>query len=156
MFVEHDLSTGGPCISYSLMGKRLRSKHPICKTHRRYFKVAKGTVHVIIWENVPQYEISQMAKALGQDWEIVPVKLDPQLFGLPCARGRLYILAWRKDKLRWHPGVPTIDVLLSALRLRVSRNFTCGSYWQPGKPINQLTPWKASCRQFGRRLFLLF
>ena len=120
---------GGPCVSYSMMGKRMKAAAPIVKTHRRWFKNLCRVFDAFGWENVTEYELKLMRQCLGAGWSVESVCIDPQCFGLPASRARLYALAWRKDVIEWHPEVPCFKDLIKCLCAQCSTSFTCHNYW---------------------------
>ena len=127
--------TGGPCTSYSLMGKQKREADPVVATHRAYFRnVKQSDVDVVIWENVTEYDDKLLRRGLGAGWTIERVHVDPRLFGLSVARARCYILAIRREVCRWNPLVPTMQELLDSLT-RDPRMTASSYFWIPRSEV---------------------
>lgn len=124
-----------------MMGKRRKALDPVVKTHRRYFKLHKNgdNSDILLWENVTEYDLTLLTRALGTKWQVMHACIDPQLFGLPASRTRLYVLAFRKDRLAWHPDVPDLRQLLRTLTSRVHRDFTCDKFWWSPKQTHRLS-----------------
>ena len=56
---------------------------------------------LMVIENVTEYSVALVQDELGREWTLVCTRLDPRLFGVPVARARLYIIAYRNDLLQW-------------------------------------------------------
>ena len=107
-------STGPVCISYSLMGNRGLEKDPCMKTHKKHYKEFKKFSKLLIIENVSEYSVPLVEEELGELWTLKVTRLDPRLFGLPVARARLYIIAFRNDELQWVSDL-TLDDFVAML-----------------------------------------
>ena len=83
------------------MGGRLCDQHPCIKTHKKHYKEAKKRNRILIIENVTEYSVDLVMEELGPQWACVHTRLDPRVFGLPVARARLYIIAYRCDLVQW-------------------------------------------------------
>ena len=129
------------------MGNKGKASHPVVKTHKRYFKKQKtcDLSDALLWENVTEWELKMLKRSLGKGWKFIAVKLDPQLFGFPCARARLYVLAWKTSKLKWHMDVPALVELIRGLCVQCHVGFSCSSYWwQTGVarvPLSKFEAW---------------
>lgn len=99
-------------------------------------------VDIQIIENVPEYEEkgyeqSLACQKLGEDFDGKSFKIDPRVLGLPTARARVYILAWKKAKFSWSPDfslMEFLDVVTSQVTLDASE------YWWMDIPRTKLTP----------------
>ena len=55
--------------------------------------------------------MSLVEKQLGRGWQVMAAKCDPRCFGMGCARARIYMWAWRKDKVTWRPECDLMSLL---------------------------------------------
>ena len=102
---------GPVCISFSKMGKRRGVHDAAYETHRAYYKSMTGLCDLLLIENVPEYDPKLVQQELGPLWDLKWSILDPRAFGVPAARTRVYILAWRKDKLQWRSDVDMNSII---------------------------------------------
>lgn len=84
-----------------MMGKKRRENDPCIATHEKHYMEYKKYNQMLIIENVSEYSVDLVKASLGAKWSMQVTRLDPRLFGLPVARARLYIIAYRHDRLRW-------------------------------------------------------
>lgn len=134
--------SGPPCVSFSMMGNRLQTKDVQFETHEAMYENISPNVDIQIIENVPEYEEkgyeqSLACQKLGEDFDGKSFKIDPRVLGLPTARARVYILAWKKAKFSWSPDfslMEFLDVVTSQVTLDASE------YWWMDIPRTKLTP----------------
>ena len=96
------------------MGNRGLEKDPCMKTHKKHYKEFKKFSKLLIIENVSEYSVPLVEEELGELWTLKVTRLDPRLFGLPVARARLYIIAFRNDELQWVSDL-TLDDFVAML-----------------------------------------
>lgn len=130
------------CISFSMMGKKegVDSIHFLC--HEKYYEQASIKADVLILENVPQYRPALVASKLGQQWSMQHCIIDPRILGLPCARTRIYLVCYKKNKVTWMSGI-SLNSVLGALTSRVKADASM-YLWKKLKPAT-LTPAKDTC-----------
>lgn len=126
------------------MGKRQKGNAPVMKTHKRFFSKIKGHdfLDLLIWENVTEYDLGVLKRHL-KGWTVKSVNLDPQLFGLPASRARMYALAFPAHRFQWGVDVPSLEVTLAGLCSRRSTSFTCSQYWWNKLPRSSLSHFEA-------------
>ena len=56
---------------------------------------------ILVIENVPEYEERVVRSSLSSCWTLVSVRVDPRVLGFGTARARVFIVAYRSDKLQW-------------------------------------------------------
>lgn len=136
------ISTGPVCISYSMMGNRGCDKDPCMKTHRKQHKEFKKLCQLLCIENVCEYSVPLVKSELGPQWTVMFTRLDSRLFGVPVARARLYLLAFRNDVLQWASDLTLDDfvAMMSSECVMSARNL----FWMsaPEKELtNAEVPW---------------
>ena len=82
------------------MGRQTGEDDPRFATHENFYESMKRIHEIMLIENVPEYKVSIAVKHLGSAWELESTVIDPRHFGVPASRARLYILAWRRDKVK--------------------------------------------------------
>lgn len=82
------------------MGRQDGVDSPKFQTHKKFYTNMKKTADIMLIENAPEYGTEIAASHLGLDWELDSAVVDPRVFGIPASRPRLYILAFRKNKVR--------------------------------------------------------
>ena len=65
----------------------------------------------LLIENVPEYKQELVQSQLPDDWSTRGCVIDPRQFGLPAARARVYIIAWRNSKVAWRPDINLEDII---------------------------------------------
>ncbi|CAK9061767.1 unnamed protein product, partial [Durusdinium trenchii] len=128
------VTVAGPvCISFSLMGKKEGVSSPAFKTHEGFYRQAPLMADVLILENVTEYSPELVQSQLGKSWTLQHCKIDPRLFGLPAARARIYLIAYKHDIVSWRQEV-SLELVLGALASRVVRD--AGMYtWMSLPPM---------------------
>ena len=119
------------------MGPGEKQNHESYKTHQAYFENIRSGFDVALIENVPQYSETIVKTELGDEWDTTSLVIDPRIFGVPCARTRLYVIAWRKGKVSWRGGVDVLDIL-DTLAARVTTSAK-SCFWMD-LPSSSLTP----------------
>lgn len=90
-----------------MMGRRAKEMGPSAVVHAAFYKhMRESDTSLLIVENVPEYEErivrnSLVVSGMASKWELLSVRLDPRILGLGCARARVFIVAYRSDRLRW-------------------------------------------------------
>ena len=130
------LLLGPVCVSFSLMGRKLREQDVAYLTHKSYYKEAPKVADVLLIENVTEYPPELVQKELGPEFTLKFCKIDPRLFGLPAARARIYLIAYRHTVVRWRPDV-TLDLVIGALTSKVVS--TADMYFWMKLPESTLT-----------------
>ncbi|CAJ1456696.1 unnamed protein product, partial [Effrenium voratum] len=76
---------------------------PRYKSHEAWLaKIRADPPDVLVFENVERYPPDLLAAALGDIYHYSESNLDPsEVFSLPMARPRLYLLLWRKSTCKW-------------------------------------------------------
>ena len=117
--------------------KKEHGKSQIC--HKAYYDNMKASQNwILVIENVPEYEERVVHRALGnKDWKLESVRIDPRVLGFGASRARLYIVAYRQDKLDW-VGPWTLTSFVEILRARVK--MTAHNYFWMQLPKSKLTP----------------
>ena len=113
---------------FSAMGKNLKEQDPRFQTHTAYYNSMSQLCDALLIENVPGYDPEVARRHLGAAWNTQHCVLDPRVFGVPCARTRIYILAWRKSKLEWRNEIKIEDVVDAVARKVVATAGAC--FWQ--------------------------
>ena len=119
------------------MGKKGGALDPAFETHEAYYKEAAELADVLLVENVPEYGVEHTKRALGPDFTIKSVTLDPRVLGLPAARARIFIIAYRHAKITWKEGI-TMENVLGALTHQVVADASM-YIWDKVQPA-KLTP----------------
>ena len=147
VFSETTTIVPGPvCISFSLMGKKEGVSSPAFKTHDKFYRQAPLMADVLILENVTEYSPELVQSQLGKSWTLQHCKIDPRLFGLPAARARIYLIAYKHDIVSWRQEV-SLELVLGALASRVVRD--AGMYtWM------SLPPMTLSAAQEAQHIFI--
>ena len=104
--------------------------------------------NIFLIENVPQYAEEIVIAELGDEYSTKTCVIDPRLFGLPTARSRRYIIAWRKAVVTWISDIKLEDVI-EALTAHVVAE--AGIFWWMDCPKSNLTEAQAgmtSCISF--------
>ena len=81
------------------MGEKKGVECPQFQTHEDYYEEVPDMADVLVLENVPEYETSLVQKKLGPEWDTKGCTIDPRIFGLPVARARIYLIAWKNKKV---------------------------------------------------------
>ena len=102
---------GPVCVCFSLMGEKKGVECPQFATHEGYYKQVPYMADVLILECVPEYQEALVQSKLGPDWTIRSCKIDPRLFGLPIARARIYLIAFKNQKVSWSSNIKLESVL---------------------------------------------
>ena len=118
------------------MGKRLQTEDLAFKTHESLYQNVAPGVDIQIVENVCEYRHELVKKKLGPQWETKSIQLDPRIFGLPAARARRYIIAWKKTALRWSEDF-SLERMLDCLTSQVGMDAL--KYWWLDLPATDLT-----------------
>ena len=94
---------GPACPPWSAFGKRLGTEDPRYKSHEAWVaKIRADPPDVLVFENVERYPPDLLAAALGDIYHYSESNLDlSEVFSLPMARPRLYLLLWRKSTCKW-------------------------------------------------------
>jgi len=124
-----ECSIGGPvCMPYSLMGKRLLEDDPRVKTHDSYYSQYKKVCNVFFVENVCEYPPEKVEAALGKEWTVLAVKLDPRNLGLGISRARIYMVCFKKSCVRWNAPFSLEEFIecLASRPILTARNL----FWQ--------------------------
>ena len=105
-----------------MMGKRMKERGPHQHLHHAFYdNVKKSRITLLFVENVPEYEEHVVKKSLGSEWEICSVRMDPRCLGLGCSRTRVFMVCWRREKLRWTAPY-TLTTFLLCMRSQVKMN----------------------------------
>ena len=134
--IDWDCSSGPPCVSFSMMGKRLRTDAAQFQTHEALYENVSPGMDIQVVENVPEYSEDVVKSRLPAGFDMKSMKIDPRILGLPAARARIYYLAWRKSKLQWAKGFSLqefMDSITSQVELGASH------YWWMDLPRSKLT-----------------
>lgn len=84
------------------MGLRAKERGPSAAVHKAYYSnMDCSSCLILVIENVPEYEERVVRASLSKHWTLVSVRIDPRILGLAAARARVFIIAYRNDKLRW-------------------------------------------------------
>ena len=118
------------------MGKRQREKDIAFQTHKSYFSEVASEQDILIIENVPEYSeklvLQHLNTGKAQTWQLQSIRIDPRNLGFGCARSRVYMLAYRGDRMAWTKEF-TLEELVDCLASRVV--LSAGSYyWGKGEP----------------------
>lgn len=124
------------------MGKRRGVNDVAFKTHEAYYDGVRDEFNALLIENVPNYQISLVQQRLGPKWQTKHAVIDPRNFGIPCARSRLYVLAWRRDSVRWRQDVDLAEALDILSARTVAGAAAC--FWKNDLPPSSLTPAQVS------------
>lgn len=81
------------------MGRQTGTGDPRFQTHSCYYKSMKDISDIMIIENVPEYSPT-IPQQLLVGWDMESLVVDPRILGVPASRARLYVLAFRKDKVK--------------------------------------------------------
>ena len=81
------------------MGEMKGVECPQFQTHEDYYEQAPFMAAVLVLECVPEYQESLVQKKLGPEWDTKGCTIDPRIFGLPVARARIYLIAWKNKKV---------------------------------------------------------
>lgn len=120
-----------------MMGLREKQDGKEHVTHTKYYEnMKKSRNQLLIIENVCEYEEQMVQKELGGEWCLKSIRVDPRALGLPCARARVFILAWKKKELRWCAPW-TLSSFVEALCSRIGMN--TGNYFFKKLPEAKLT-----------------
>ena len=95
------------------------------------------TNHVILIENVAEYSEEITRKYLGPSWACASVCIDPRNFGVPASRTRLYILAWRRDKVQWTLEGTSLQDIMACLGAKPVGG--AGDFWFMNLPKSKLS-----------------
>lgn len=74
-------------------------------THESHYKEISRIHDVMILENVPEYAVDIPRSRLDARWKLLSAVIDPRIFGFPCARARVYILAYNQKTVRMREGL---------------------------------------------------
>lgn len=88
------------------MGKREREQSLQFKLlHQAYYDRVAPTQDILLIENVPEYSEALVLQCLNKGragtWQLESVRLDPRLFGLGCARARVFMIVFKKRLFAW-------------------------------------------------------
>ena len=97
---------------------------------------------VFLIENVPEYKEEIPARELGPEFSTKSVVLDPRVFGLPTARSRRYVIAWRKSAVHWRTEVK-LEEVLEALTAHLVAD--AGIFFWQDHPEANLSAAQAGC-----------
>ena len=119
------------------MGKRRGTGDKAYVTHTKFYQEAAPLHDLVVVENVPQYSPDLVRENLGPSWCVEAVTIDPRQFGIPAARTRTYMIAYKTDRLSWRKGITMQDVIqtLSA-KVRAKADV----FWWRKLPQSVLTP----------------
>ena len=134
--ISMTLLLGPVCVAHSSMGKMLREQDPRFRTHTFYYACMRRLCDAVLLENVPGYRVEVAQSHLGPEWETRHAIIDPRIFGVPCARTRLYIIAWKRSKLEWRQGADMSEIIDILARRVVTCAKAC---WWMDLPKSQLT-----------------
>jgi hypothetical protein len=67
-------------------------------------------------------------RELGSSWDSEAMPIDPRIFGLGCARARLYGVAWKKHMYQWDPSI-SLEMIIDALKARPVMAANSVFYW---------------------------
>lgn len=111
-----------------LMGKRLLEDDPRVKTHDSYYSQYKKVCNVFFVENVCEYPPEKVEAALGKEWTVLAVKLDPRNLGLGISRARIYMVCFKKSCVRWNAPFSLEEFIecLASRPILTARNL----FWQ--------------------------
>ncbi|CAL1146494.1 unnamed protein product [Cladocopium goreaui] len=131
------------------MGNRGCDKDPCMKTHRKQYKEFKKLCQLLCIENVCEYSVPLVKSELGPQWTVMFTRLDSRLFGVPVARARLYLLAFRNDVLQWASDLTLDDfvAMMSSECVMSARNL----FWMSA-PEKELTNAEAKNLEAYRQL----
>lgn len=120
------------------MGKREKEKGKSQVCHQAFYDNMKNSQNsVVVVENVCEYDGERIVQqALGNIWKLEVVRIDPRIFGFASARARMYLVAYRSDKLRW-AGPWTLQSFVEMLRSRVE--MSVWDYFWMKLPKSQLS-----------------
>ena len=125
-----------------MMCNRLQTQDVQFETHEAMYENICPDVDIQLLENVPEYEEkgykqSLACQKLGEAFDGISFKIDPRVLGLPTARARVYILAWKKAKFSWSPDFSLME-FLDAITSQVTLD--ASEYWWMDIPRIKLTP----------------
>lgn len=125
-------------MDYSLMGRRLQETGPSHEVHVSYYANMRNSKNsVLIIENVTEYKEALVKRELGGQWDLVSIRVDPRLLGLPCSRARVFMICWKREEVRWVCPF-TLHSFVECLRSQVTMN--AGAYFFKDLPKAKLTP----------------
>ena len=116
------------------MGKKKGTSDPDFKCHKEYYKKIEFTHSAMLLENVPEYKKEIILSALGKEWSLKSLVIDPRVLGIPAARSRVYALAWRHTKVNWRSEV-SLDSIVEALTSQVVADASI-FHWRDIPPDN--------------------
>ena len=109
---------GAPCTPFSSMGLGQGEGDEVFKVHEKYYSEVGSSADVAILENVPECTMKEHTRReLGSSWDSEAMPIDPRIFGLGCARARLYGVAWKKHMYQWDPSI-SLEMIIDALKAR--------------------------------------
>ena len=130
------MAQGPVCTSFSRMGLQRGMQDEKFQTHESYYN-ASSLWDVMIIENVPEYSSEIPQKKLGPEWCCESCVLDPRLFGVPSARSRVYILAYRKSAVTRNSAIKIAEVIDTLTQQVVST--AAMFWWDQSRPESKLT-----------------
>lgn len=74
-------------------------------THEAHYQEISRIHDILILENVPEYLLSIPQSRLDARWKLLSAVIDPRVLGFPCARARLYVLAYNQNAVRMRKGL---------------------------------------------------
>lgn len=138
-----------------MMGKREKTNSVVFETHESLYNNVTPGVDIQIIENVTEYPYELVKKKLGPGWGSKSIQIDPRIFGLPAARTRRYVIAWKQATVEWSKDFclnRMLDSITSQVRMDTLK------YWWMRLGCSKLTPGEAAKLQFWvvstRRLIL--